>query len=99
MPQPRRLRSRQVHLENSNAYSDSFPFFYAVYDSANAVPLSAKLKFKLAMRVSADPVTFAGVALMSGIDQAADRPNYVQGKRIRSNASVPMLRADSATLS
>lgn len=71
----------QVHLEEQQRVLGFIPNFYAVYDSANAVPLSAKLKFKLAMRVSADPVTFAGVALMSGIDQAADRPNYVQGAK------------------
>ncbi len=71
----------QVHLEEQQRVFGFIPNFYAVYDSANAVPLSAKLKFKLAMRVSADPVTFAGVALMSGIDQAADRPDYVQGAK------------------
>jgi hypothetical protein len=71
----------QVHLEEQQRVLGFIPNFYAVYDSANAVPLSAKLKFKLAMRVSADPVTFAGVALMSGINQAADRPNYVQGAK------------------
>lgn len=71
----------QVHLEEQQRVLGFIPNFYAVYDSANAVPLSAKLKFKLAMRVSADPVTLAGVALMSGIDQAADTPNYVQGAK------------------
>jgi hypothetical protein len=57
------------------------PNFYVVYDSKNAVPLTAKLKFKLALRVSVDPITVAGVAFMAGIDQAANTPDYVQGAK------------------
>jgi hypothetical protein len=71
----------QVHLAEQQRVLGFIPNFYAVYDSANAVPLSAKLKFKLAMRVARDPVTILGVGLMSGIDQAANTPDYVQGAK------------------
>ena len=57
------------------------PNFYVVYDSKNAVPLTTKLKFKLAMRVSVDPITIGGIAAMAAINQAADRPNFVQGAK------------------
>jgi hypothetical protein len=57
------------------------PNFYVVYDSTNTVPLNAKLKFKLAMRVARDPITMLGVGFMSGIDQAANTPDYVQGAK------------------
>ena len=52
-----------------------------MYDSKNAVPLTTKLKFKLALRVSVDPVTIAGVAAMAGINQAANRPDFQQGAK------------------
>jgi hypothetical protein len=57
------------------------PNFYVVYDAKDAVPLSAKLKFKLAMRVAVDPVTIAGVATLAAMQQAGDTPNYVQGAK------------------
>ncbi len=37
------------------------------------------MKFKLALRVSYDPVTVAGVAVVSGARQAANSPKYGQG--------------------
>jgi hypothetical protein len=71
----------QVHLAEQQRVLGFIPNFYVVYDSANAVPLSAKLKFKLALRVARDPITILGVGFMSGIDQAANRPDYVQGAK------------------
>jgi Carboxypeptidase regulatory-like domain len=71
----------QVRLEEQQRVLGFIPNFYVVYDSANAVPLTTKLKFKLAMKVSTDAVSIAGVGLMSSINQAADRPNYVQGAK------------------
>jgi hypothetical protein len=52
-----------------------------VYDAENAVPLTAKLKFQLALRVSYDPVTFAGLAFMAGVRQTAHTPDYVLGAK------------------
>jgi hypothetical protein len=71
----------QVHLAEQQRVLGIIPNFYAVYDGANTVPLTPKLKFKLAMRVSRDPVTLVGVGLMSGINHAANRPDYVQGAK------------------
>jgi len=56
------------------------PNFYVSYD-ANAEPLTAKRKFALALRVSVDPVTAAGVALVSGAKQASNSPNFGQGAK------------------
>ena len=71
----------QVHLEEQQRVLGFIPNFYVAYDSANIVPMTTKLKFKLAMRVARDPITILGVGFMSGIDQAAGRPDYVQGAK------------------
>jgi hypothetical protein len=71
----------QVHLAERQRVFGVIPNFYANYDGENAVPLTTKLKFKLAMRVATDPVTILGVGLKSGIDQAANRPDYAQGAK------------------
>lgn len=75
------LATEQVRLEEQQRILGFIPNFYVVYDSKNAVPLTKKLKFALALRVSLDPVTIGGVAGMAAINQAADRPNFVQGAR------------------
>lgn len=54
------------------------PNFYVSYAS-NPVPLSPKLKFRLALKMLTDPVTIAGFALNAGIYQASDYPGYQQG--------------------
>jgi hypothetical protein len=54
------------------------PNYYVAYDP-NAASLTSKMKFKLALKVSTDPVTFAGVALISASRQAANTPHYGQG--------------------
>jgi len=82
----------QVRLAEQQRVLGIIPNFYVIYDSANAVPLTTKLKFKLAMKVSTDPITILGVGFMSGIDQAANRPDYGQGakgygQRFGSNAA------------
>jgi hypothetical protein len=57
------------------------PNFYVSYD-ANAEPLTAKRKFALALKISVDPVTFAGVGLVSSAKQASNSsPNYGQGAK------------------
>jgi hypothetical protein len=71
----------QVRIAEQQRVFGFIPNFYVVYDSKNAVALPAKLKFKLAMRVSVDPVTVAGVAFMAGINQMANTPDYVQGMK------------------
>jgi hypothetical protein len=75
------IATEQVHLEEKQRVLGIIPNFYVVYDSRNAVPLSTKLKFQLAMKVSMDPVTVAGVALFAGIQQAGGTPDYAQGAK------------------
>jgi hypothetical protein len=77
----RQVAVDQVHLEEQQRVLGSIPNFYAMYDSQNAVPLTTKLKFQLAMRVSVDPVTAMGVTFMAGVRQATRTPNYVQGAK------------------
>jgi hypothetical protein len=69
----------QVHLAEQQRVFGFIPNFYVNYDGANAAPLTAKLKFHLAAKLVMDPITIIGVGIWSGVDQAADRPGYVQG--------------------
>ena len=75
------IATAQVRLEEQQRVLGIIPNFYVVYDSKNAVPISTKLKFQLAMKVSTDPVTIAGVAAFAGIQQAGGTPDYVQGAK------------------
>jgi hypothetical protein len=70
----------QVKIEEQQRIFGVIPNFYVVYDR-NAVPLTTKLKFKLAYRISIDPVSFAGAAFLAGINQAARTPDYVLGAK------------------
>jgi hypothetical protein len=71
----------QVHVAEQQRVLGIIPNFYVVYDSKNAVPLTTKLKYKLALRVSVDPVSIAAVTSMAAIKQAADTPDFVQGAK------------------
>ena len=77
---PEHLAVEQVRAEETQRVLGVIPNFYVVYDH-NAAPLTSKLKFRLALRTSVDPVTFFGVGMLAGINQAADTPNYVQGAK------------------
>jgi hypothetical protein len=77
---PDQIAVAQVKLEEQQRAFGFIPNFYVVYD-ANPAPLTAKLKFSLSLKTSIDPVTFAGVAFLAGINQAADTPNYVLGAK------------------
>jgi hypothetical protein len=72
--------AEQVQLEERQRVFGIFPNFYVVYDH-NADPLTAKMKFKLALKASADLGIFAAVAFTAAVDQAADTPNYGQGAK------------------
>lgn len=73
------IATEQVALEEKQRVFGIIPNFYVVYDSQNAAPMTAKLKFKMALRVSFDPVSFAGAVFLGAIDQASDTPGYQQG--------------------
>ena len=75
------IATEQVKMEEKQRVLGIVPNFYVVYDARDAVPLSTKLKFRLAMRVAIDPVTIAGAGILAGIRQAGDTPDYVQGAK------------------
>jgi hypothetical protein len=75
------IATEQVKIEEQQRILGIVPNFYVVYDAKDAVPLSTRLKFKLAMRVTVDPVTMAGVGILAGLQQAGGTPNYVQGAK------------------
>ena len=72
------IAREQVKLEEKQRVLGFFPNFYVVYDR-NAVPLTPKLKFRLALKTSTDPVTFLGAAFVAIVDQAAGTPHYGGG--------------------
>jgi hypothetical protein len=74
------IATEQVKAEEIQRVFGILPNFYVVYDP-HPVPLTTKLKFKLALKVSIDPISLAGAAFIAGINQAADTPNYVQGAK------------------
>ena len=75
------IAAEQVHIEEQQRVLGIIPNFYVVYDTQNTVPLSARLKFKLAMRVSLDPVTVTGIGFLAGMQQAGSNLNYPQGAK------------------
>ncbi len=74
------IATEQVKIEEQQRIFGIIPNFYVTYEQ-NPVPLTTKLKYKLALRVSVDPITFAGVGFAAGIYQAADTPDYVEGAK------------------
>jgi Carboxypeptidase regulatory-like domain len=65
----RDLAEEQMHAQEKQRVLGVFPNFYVSYER-NAVPLSASQKFRLALRMSLDPTTFATSALTAGIEQS-----------------------------
>jgi len=70
----------QVKMEEHQRVLGFIPNFYVSYDK-DAAPLSSKLKFELALKVSIDPVTFAGTSFLAATNQAAHYPDYVEGMK------------------
>jgi Carboxypeptidase regulatory-like domain len=73
------IATEQVHIAEQQRVLGFIPNFYVVYDSKGAVPLTNKLKFQMAYKVSVDPVSILGAAALAGINQAGNRPDYQQG--------------------
>lgn len=69
---PEELAQVQISEQVKQRAFGFVPNFYVSY-VADAVPLSPKLKFRLAWKSASDPVTLAGVGFLAGVDQAADR--------------------------
>jgi hypothetical protein len=63
------LAEQQISLEVKQRIIGVLPNFYVSYIS-NAAPLTRKQKFKLAIKVTVDPVTFLTTGVTAGIEQA-----------------------------
>ena len=72
------LATEQVKIAEQQRVLGVIPNFYVAYDPS-APPLTAKLKYQLALKVSADPITIAGVFFMAGVNQGVRIPDYRLG--------------------
>jgi hypothetical protein len=72
------VATKQVKEQEHQRVLGVIPNFQVSYDP-QAAPLTAGLKYKLALRSEVDPVTIAGAFFMGGIDQAAGTPDYGGG--------------------
>jgi hypothetical protein len=72
------IATEQVRLEEKQRVFGIIPNFYVTYDK-HPVPLTTKLKYRLAFKADTDPVTFFGVFFMATMYQAGDIPSYGQG--------------------
>jgi len=75
------IATEQMKLEETQRVFGFIPNFYISYEGDNFVPLTAGVKFKLALRVSRDPVTIAGVGFVAAIRQANRYPDYGEGMK------------------
>jgi hypothetical protein len=62
------LAEEQMHQQEKQRVLGVFPNFYVTYNW-NAVPLTPKQKFKLALRTAVDPVAFLGAGFAAGVEQ------------------------------
>ena len=75
------IATQQVEVAEKQRVLGFIPNFYVTYDK-NPVPLTTKLKYKLAFRTSTDVINFAATAFFAGINQASNNsPDYVQGAK------------------
>ena len=79
-PREDQIATEQVETEEHQRVLGIVPNFYVVYDRHPA-PMTAGLKFSLALKAATDPVTFLGAATIAAVDQAADTPDYVEGAK------------------
>ena len=73
------IATEQVRLEETQRVLGILPNFYVSYEGDDTAPLTAGMKFRLALRVSHDPATLGGIGLLSAMRQASDSPGYRQG--------------------
>jgi hypothetical protein len=72
------IATQQVKIEEQQRVFGFIPNFYVSYNP-DAAPLTTKLKFELAAKVSFDPITFIGVGIVAAAGQAGNHPNYPEG--------------------
>lgn len=75
------IATQQIKAEELQRVFGFIPNYYVSYEGDNTAPLTTKMKFELSLKVSSDPVTFAGIGMMAGFMQAADNPDYPQGAK------------------
>jgi Carboxypeptidase regulatory-like domain len=75
---PAKTAADQLTNEEQQRIFGFIPNFYVTYETDPA-PLTAKMKFQLALKISTDPATAAGIVLVSAAKQAGNTPNYGQG--------------------
>ena len=75
---PVKVATEQFKAEEEQRVFGIIPNFYVSYERDPA-PLTPKMKFKLALKLSTDPVTAAGVFLVASAKQAGNTPDYGQG--------------------
>lgn len=75
---PVEVATQQFRAEETQRVFGIIPNFYVSYNP-NAEPLTTTMKFKLALKVSTDPVTAAGVFFVASAKQGANSPKYGQG--------------------
>jgi hypothetical protein len=69
----------QVHEQEKQRVLGLIPNFFVTYDP-HPVPLTPKLKFRLAWKSSVDPFTLLAIGAVAGVEQAANQgPGYGQG--------------------
>lgn len=74
------LATEQLHMEEQQRVLGVVPNFYVVYDH-NAAPLTTKLKFELAWKEEANPITILGEGFVAGLDQTGATPDYTEGAK------------------
>lgn len=78
-PSAKEIAQEQLKDQEKQRVFGIVPNFYVSYVS-EAAPLTSKQKFQLALRTATDPVSFASVSLIAGVDQASNRfSGYGQG--------------------
>ena len=75
---PVQVATEQLKIEEHQRVFGIVPNFYVSYEKHPA-PLTAKMKFQLALKTSTDPVTAVGVLFVASARQAGDSLKYGQG--------------------
>lgn len=76
---PAEVAEEQLKDQEKQRVLGVIPNFYVSYDH-NPVPLNSKQKFKLAFKMTVDPVTFGLIGVVAGVQQAQnDFSGYGQG--------------------
>jgi hypothetical protein len=77
---PDEIAAEQVKEEEHQRVLGFIPNFYVSYNKT-AAPLTARLKFDLALKVAVDPVTFAGTGFLAATHQAEHYPDFQEGMK------------------